>query len=52
MNKKILIFGKAEIGKTEISHKSPISIYDVDINKILVSNKDSFGKILLVKIFY
>ena len=39
-----------KVGETEIEkhnfhqHKNPISIFDVDINKILVSKKIYFGK--------
>ena len=45
MNKKVIKPGKTEIEK-EKSHqyKDPISIYNVDINKIIVFNKVSFGK--------
>ena len=45
INKKIINFGETEIEKHKFHHhESPISTYDVDDNKILVSNKDSFGK--------
>ena len=38
-------FGDIEIQKQKLhQHKEPISIKHIDINKILVSNKVSFGK--------
>ena len=45
MEKTIIKFGDIEIEKLKFhQHKSPISINNIDINKILVSNKVSFGK--------
>ena len=41
MEKTILKFGETEIQK---QHKRPISIKIIDINKIVTSNKVSFGK--------
>ena len=40
MDKKIIEFDVTEINQ----YKSPISINDIDINKIVVSNMFSFGK--------
>ena len=45
MGKKLIKFGNTEIKKhTFHQHNSPISINNIDINKIVVSNKVSFGK--------
>ena len=45
MEKKIVKFGDLEIEKqTFHQHKIPILIENIDINKIAVSNKVSFGK--------
>ena len=45
MVKKIIKFRDTEIEKQKIhQHKSPISIINVHFNKVLVSNKVSFGK--------
>ena len=45
MEKKIVKFGDLEIEKqTFHQHKTPILIENIDINKIAVSNKVSFGK--------
>ena len=45
MGKDILRFGYNEIEKNKFyRHKSPISLKDVDIEKVLVSNKNSFGE--------
>ena len=45
MKKTITKFGDIEIQKQKFhQHKRPISIKDVDINKIVVSNKVFFGK--------
>ena len=42
---KVLKFGDIEIKKQKFhKHKEPISIKNIDINKITVSNKISFGK--------
>ena len=45
MNKKIIKFDDTEIEKHKFhQHKSPISINNIDNNKIVVSNKVSFSK--------
>ena len=45
MDKKIIKFDGTEIEEYEFhQYKSPISINIVDINKILVPNKFTFGK--------
>ena len=45
MGKEILTFKGIEIEKNEIYlHKIPIFLGDVDIQKVLVSNKISFGE--------
>ena len=45
MAKEILMFGDNEIEKNKFdSHKSPIFLKDVDIEKVLVSNKISSGE--------
>ena len=45
MGKEILTFGDTEIKKIKFyRHKSPIFLKDVDIEKVLVSNKISFGE--------
>ena len=45
MDKKIVKFGDFEIEKQKFhQHKRPISIKNLDINKIVVSNKVSLGK--------
>ena len=45
MDKKIIKFGYTEIEKQKfLQHKSLISINNVHINKIVVSNKVSFRK--------
>ena len=42
---RIIKFGDIEIQKQKFhQHKGPISIKNIDINKIVVSNKVSFGK--------
>ena len=42
---KIIKFGDAEIHKQKFhQHKRPISIKNIDINKIVGSNKVSFGE--------
>ena len=44
MGKEFLPFGHIEIEKNKFySHKTPIFLGDVDIEKVLVSNKISFG---------
>ena len=45
MYNKIITFGETEIEKHKYhQHKNPTLICDVDINKVVVSNKVSFGK--------
>ena len=45
MSKDILTFGDIEIEKSKFKdHKIPIFLKDVDIEKVLVSNKISFGE--------
>ena len=45
MEKTVIKFSNIEIGKKKIhQHKRPISINNIDINKIVVSNKVSFDK--------
>ena len=45
MDKTIIKFGDTEIEKHKFDqHKSPISVYKIDTNKIVVSNEASFGK--------
>ena len=45
MEKIIIKFGDIEIEKQKLhQHKRPISIKNLDINEIVVSNKVSFGK--------
>ena len=45
MSKEIITFGNIEVKKHKFhQHKSPISIYDVYINRIPISSKFSFGK--------
>ena len=45
MGKEILMFGHIEIEKIKFySHKSPIFLKNIKIQKVLVSNKISFGE--------
>ena len=45
MDKKVVKLDDTEIGKYKFhQHKSPASIDNIDINKIVVSDKVSFGK--------
>ena len=45
MGEEIITFGNTDIEKHKRhQHKRPISIGDVDINKIVVSSKFPFGK--------
>ena len=45
MSKEIIKFDNTEIEKHKFhQHKNPISMYYVDINKIVVSSKFSLGK--------
>ena len=43
--KEIVTFGNFEVEKHKFhQHKSPSSIYDVNFDRIVVSNRFSFGK--------
>ena len=45
MDQKIIKFDDTEIEKYKFhQYKSPVSIDNIDVNKIVVSNKISFGK--------
>ena len=45
MGKKILTFGDIEVEKNKFyRHKTPVFLGDVDIEKVLVYNKSSFGE--------
>ena len=45
MSKEILMQGNIEIKKNTLyCHKTPVRLRDVDIEKVLVSNKVSFGE--------
>ena len=44
MDKEILTFGNIEIVKKNHHHKTPIFLADVDTEKLLASNKISFGE--------
>ena len=45
MFKEILMFSNIEIEKSKFyHHNSPIYLKDVDMEKVLVSNKISFGE--------
>ena len=46
MGKKILTFGDIEIEKKKKNyrHRNPIILKDVDIEKVVASNKISFGE--------
>ena len=45
MGKEILTFGDIEIEKSKFyRHKSRVPLRDIDIEKVLVSNKISFGE--------
>ena len=45
MGKEVITFDNIEVEKHKFhQHKSPISIWDVNINKIIVSSKVPFGK--------
>ena len=45
MGKEILTFGDIEIEKNKFyRHKTPIFLKDVDIEKVIVSNKISLGE--------
>ena len=46
MGEKIIRFGDIEVKKRKFhQHKSPISIYDVNIDRVVISKKIYFGKI-------
>ena len=45
MNKKIIKFDGAEIEEYEFhQYENPVSINNIDINKIVVSNMSTFGE--------
>ena len=45
MGKEIITFGDVEVENQKLyQHKSPISIYDLNVDRIVVSSKVSFGK--------
>ena len=44
MGKKIITFNNIEVEKKFINTRTPISIHDVNIDRIVVSNKLLFGK--------
>ena len=45
MGKEILAFDNIEIEKSKFyDHKTPIFLWDVNIERVLVSNKMSFGE--------
>ena len=46
MGKEVLTFGNIEIEKKNFfyRHKTPVFLVDADAEKVLVSNKISFGK--------
>ena len=45
MDKEIITFGNSEVERHKFhQHKIPISLYDVNISKIVVSNKVPFGE--------
>ena len=51
MEKAIIKFGDVEIKKQKLDqHKRPVLIKNIDINKIVVSNKVSFGKSLNISL--
>ena len=53
MGKEILKFGHIEIEKIKFyHHKTPIFLREVDIEKVLVSNKISFGKKYFISYLY
>ena len=48
MCKEIITFGNIEVEKLKFhQRKSPISLYDVNFDSIVVSNRVSFGKSVL-----
>ena len=45
MGKEIITFGNTEVEKYKFQQcKNPVSIYDVNINRVVVSKKVPFGK--------
>ena len=46
MKKTIIKFGDIEVQKKILQHKEPISIKNIDINKIVVSNRSLLAKVL------
>ena len=45
MDKEIIMFGNIEVEKHKFhQYKNPISISDVDMSKIVMSNRLPFGK--------
>ena len=53
MNKEILKSGNIEIEKNKFyRHKTPIIFEDLDIEKVLVSNKISFGEKYFIGYLY
>ena len=45
MHKEIIAFSNIDLEKHKFhQHKNPISVYDVNINRIVVSNMVHFGK--------
>ena len=44
MGKEVLTFGDIELQNKNYCSETPISLKDVDIEKVLVSNKISFGE--------
>ena len=52
MGKKILMLGNNETEKNKFyCNKTPISLKDVNIEKVIVSNKISFGEKKTYKLF-
>ena len=44
MDKEILMFGDVEIEKKILRNNIPVFFFNVDFEKVLVSNKISFGE--------
>ena len=45
MGKEIITFSNIEVEKHKFhQHKSPISIHDLNLDRIVVSNRVAFGK--------
>ena len=49
MGTEILTFGEIEIEKKMYCHKSPFLKKDIGIEKVLVSNKVSFGQKIFIE---